>query len=183
MICIAIIVTLVAILTPVFIQAKEQAKRTVCASNLHQLFIATSTYRSDNGGDGKYGSDFDMGLPPRIGSTAQYSETILNLKMLKCGRFPNPQTKELWSYRWAYIDPPSGHVDYWKAHSLEFEDRSVLAFDINHNSLNEPLYSDYISHTGIGVTIGGALLKPHKPGDFDRLRWWVGNCSTDCAFP
>lgn len=52
---IAVIATLAAILFPVFAQAREAARRTVCRTNLHQIGIALRLYARD----------FDDRLPPR----------------------------------------------------------------------------------------------------------------------
>lgn len=50
LVVVSIIALLLAILLPSLRQAREQAKRTVCASNLRQLGIAHHTYASDNDG-------------------------------------------------------------------------------------------------------------------------------------
>jgi prepilin-type N-terminal cleavage/methylation domain-containing protein/prepilin-type processing-associated H-X9-DG protein len=47
LVVIAIIAILAAILFPVFAQAREQARSTACLSNLKQLGVAISMYRSD----------------------------------------------------------------------------------------------------------------------------------------
>ncbi len=47
LVVIAIIAILAAILFPVFAQAREQARSTACLSNLKQLGVAVSMYRSD----------------------------------------------------------------------------------------------------------------------------------------
>jgi len=47
LVVISIIALLVSILLPALNQARERARRTVCASNLHQTFIALSSYEND----------------------------------------------------------------------------------------------------------------------------------------
>jgi prepilin-type N-terminal cleavage/methylation domain-containing protein len=47
LVVIAIIAILAAILFPVFAQAREKARQTVCASNLKQLGIAQQMYLQD----------------------------------------------------------------------------------------------------------------------------------------
>ena len=46
----AIIAVLAAILLPVLSKAKDRAKRTACASNLHQIGIAALIYADENNG-------------------------------------------------------------------------------------------------------------------------------------
>ncbi len=48
LVVIAIIAILAAILFPVFGQARENARQTVCASNMHQIGLAMRMYISDN---------------------------------------------------------------------------------------------------------------------------------------
>ena len=48
LVVIAIIAILAAILFPVFAQARENARQTVCASNMHQIGLAMRMYISDN---------------------------------------------------------------------------------------------------------------------------------------
>ncbi len=48
LVVIAIIAVLAAILFPVFARAREQARRTVCASNLRQLGLAAKMYSQDH---------------------------------------------------------------------------------------------------------------------------------------
>ena len=50
LVVIAIIAIISAILFPVLARAKEDAKKTVCASNLHQLSVAELEYAGDNNG-------------------------------------------------------------------------------------------------------------------------------------
>ena len=48
LVVIAIIAILAAILFPVFAQAREQARKTTCLSNLKQLGLGMTMYSSDN---------------------------------------------------------------------------------------------------------------------------------------
>ncbi len=49
---ISLIAILAAILFPVFAQVRESARRTACASNLHQIGVAVALYSQDS--DGRY---------------------------------------------------------------------------------------------------------------------------------
>ena len=61
LVVIAIIAILAAILFPVFAQAKQQAKKTVCLSNFKELGLAVVMYANDN--DDDY-SPSQVGIPP-----------------------------------------------------------------------------------------------------------------------
>jgi len=50
LVVIAIIATLIAVLLPALSRARESARRVSCASNLHQLMVATVMYLNDNNG-------------------------------------------------------------------------------------------------------------------------------------
>jgi len=50
LIVIAIIAILLAVLTPALNKVREQARRTICASNLHQWFIGLQSYSAENSG-------------------------------------------------------------------------------------------------------------------------------------
>lgn len=61
LVVIAIIAILASILFPVFAQAKQAAKKTVCISNFKQLGLATAMYINDS--DGNY-EPAQVGIPP-----------------------------------------------------------------------------------------------------------------------
>lgn len=60
LVVIAIIAILAAILFPIFAQAREQARKTVCLSNLKQLALGTLMYVQD----------YDEAFPPRFGGAS-----------------------------------------------------------------------------------------------------------------
>lgn len=70
LVVIAIIAILAAILFPVFAQARAQARKSVCLSNLKQLALGTMMYVQD----------YDESFPPRYGSAsggnAPWAQTI-----------------------------------------------------------------------------------------------------------
>ncbi len=64
LVVIAIIAILAAILFPVFAQAREQARKTVCLSNLKQLSLGTLMYVQD------YDESFPLSFTPVVTSDA-----------------------------------------------------------------------------------------------------------------
>lgn len=88
LVVIAIIAILAAILFPVFAQAKEAAKKTVCISNHRQLVTGTLMYMNDSDGRAPIGVGAQM--PQRViffvhDLTAPYRK---NKDLLKCPSYP-----------------------------------------------------------------------------------------------
>lgn len=134
LVVIAIIAILAAILFPVFAQAKEAAKKTVCVSNLKQLALANLMYAND----------FDDTSVMLENSPQRYTIANMLLPYIKNGgdaSQENPQGGNLWpaqgiwtcpsqrvdtarnylftvSYNWLYlttVDPSNGFVPVWSA--------------------------------------------------------------------
>ena len=98
LVVIAIISVLAAILFPVFAQAKQAAKKTVCISNLKQLSLAEALYLGDN--DGRFqsafravGSDDGDPMAGSFASTYVKSSQVLfcpNRRDTDCATSDNP---------------------------------------------------------------------------------------------
>lgn len=77
LVVVAIIATLIAILLPSLSAAREQARVSVCLSNMRQIVMAGSTYVSDNPKDGQIVFCFPLNYtPPHGGSYVLYTEAI-----------------------------------------------------------------------------------------------------------
>jgi prepilin-type N-terminal cleavage/methylation domain-containing protein len=82
---IAIIAILAAILFPVFAQAREKARQTSCASNLHQIAMAMHLYAQDhNGRFPPADDDFNPAMP-----------YIKNLAIFRCPSDPHADPERL----------------------------------------------------------------------------------------
>lgn len=86
LVVIAIVAILAAILFPVFAQAKEAAKKSVCLSNMHQLGLANSLYLNDNDGTFAYQPKFQ----PLPGGGFPYGLTTGNRAPAGDGDLPQP---------------------------------------------------------------------------------------------
>ncbi len=190
LIVMAIMALLSAILFPVLGQAKESTQKTVCASNLHQDWLAIGMYRSDYDGDSLYGGSYDMGLPPRLSYLAYRDpleaakltpQALLRIEGLKCSHWPSKLSNSGFSYNLMYQDPPQmNNQNRWDKYVEEFKEDAILIVDVNHNPRDIPVFSKMISKVGFGLTVGGRTVKQRKPGDPDILRWWTSPCSADC---
>lgn len=99
LVVIAIIAILAAILFPVFAQAKESAKKTVCLSNQRQLITSALMYNGDYDGEFAIGLNIDRGS--RVISTV-HDRTHPYRKsadILKCPSYPGAGGQD-WSGDW-----------------------------------------------------------------------------------
>lgn len=89
----SILALLTALLFPVFSNARERARESACASNMRQAWLAAGLYRTENDGDGIYGTSFEMGLPPKFADGPKWKpafpEKQLKVADLLCPNFPS----------------------------------------------------------------------------------------------
>lgn len=102
---IAIIAALAAIAFPVFARARENARRSACVSNLHQIGLAIALYRADYDGidpvKGRRLSHSEMGLPYHTGIEVLKRDYIRSKEVLFCPSFAESRTGLGSSYWWA----------------------------------------------------------------------------------
>ena len=91
LVVIAMVAILAAILFPVFARAREQARRSVCGSNLKQIGVAVSLYRMDYDGLFPYAADpttqryqAELWPPPLFNGDYPRLSTIPNVLQTYC---------------------------------------------------------------------------------------------------
>lgn len=95
-----IIVMLAGILFPVFGSAREQARQTVCGSNLKQLYTAITLYADDIGWSGPLAT---VGAYP-----SRLKPYVTSEELFFCPDLPMTLRKGLGSsYVWRQIEPPT----------------------------------------------------------------------------
>lgn len=165
-VCIAIMATLAAILTPVFSEAKKSSQIQSSLSRLRQLHIAVQVYRTDHemGGYTVAG----LGLPPR--------EYVYDTN-LGMGR-------EFWTSPCGYvasIEPNLSRMSYQYVVSrgdredpyfTKYEDNALLFSDPHCNPSGTVWGSRFIRKRGLGVLLSGQLVNHFKPGFPGDLSWW-----------
>lgn len=180
----SIIAFLVALSFPVYMQARKESQKTICASNMRQVWMAAMLYRVEYDGEGKYGSSAEMGLPPKLAylvDPRSSPESVLRVKGLRCSSWPSKFSSSGYSYSLQYQDSAQmTSQNRWDDYAREFEERSIFVTDVNHNDNGIPLFSPTIGKVGLGVNLMGSLIKLRKPGDPDILRWWTTPCTTHC---
>lgn len=169
---IAIIATLATLLFPMFQQAKEAAKKSQCVSNLHQIFLQTTLYRSDWNGENSFGDIYSMGLPP----PTQVTSALPSYVQLRCPDGLHPLDKTLGDGYFMYFGAPGhdGEKPSWADYAGRFEDAAVLYADPFHNSPDTTLmFGDHLSRFLQGVALGGNLVKRTQKGDWQNRLWWT----------
>jgi len=92
LVVIAIIVILLAILLPALIKARESARKTVCQSNVRQLWAAWYMYANDNRGCIVSG----VLWVPRASDPRSLYSYLGNSRVIKCPSFPDSSIP--WTY-------------------------------------------------------------------------------------
>ncbi|MFZ4509263.1 MAG: hypothetical protein ACOYON_16365 [Fimbriimonas sp.] len=170
---IALIIILTSMTAPVFQQVKEQGNRTACVSNLRQIWLAVSLYRTEHEGDGKYGSTKSMGMPSIL-EVIEDPQSRFNVKSLRCAHSPHPNLRITYPYQLMFFSDDVGlGQDVWAIASHIQKENTIMAVDLNHNPADHPFMSDYIPTFGLGVTLGGQAIRRYRTGDPDRLEWWA----------
>lgn len=168
--CIAIVVVLAAIAFPVFGSAKRSAYESQCLSNLKQLQLAVVFYQESHGGSGQFGDLYTMNLPPPppyrvMKNTKELGECNGDAKLWKGPNF----------FAYFYIPVPPGQRTgsvTWAEYSTANQDDSMLFLDLNHNPASTPLSLSNLVRKGIGITLGGRLIRKTKRGDWWDFDWW-----------
>lgn len=129
LVVISIIVLLIAMLLPALTAAKENAKLTMCKSNLHQLALAMSNYAIDE--EGLYPAitpKAQAWMPPNVTcwqnwcsyGTISGSEIVAYPRLYKTGYFNN----------WLAVRCPGKDYEDWPAEDIDnFLDRPSWPFD------------------------------------------------------
>jgi prepilin-type N-terminal cleavage/methylation domain-containing protein len=172
--CISILLVLFSITYPVLGLVERNSRRSAAASNLHQLYLAASIYRTDYDGDARYGSPAEMGLPtdtgpwptPYVSFMADKSEFWRSPCGINTHWFPSdPPPRITVVYR------PSADTSYGTYAAL-YRGNSLLFKDYNCDDPDAPFENQYVMHRGIGVLVEGQLMTPYKPGLMESDEWW-----------
>jgi len=170
---IGIIAATAIILQPVISGARVAAKKTVSASNLHQIHVQTALYQTNWDGDGKYGACEDMGLP-----RPEDRNTALPLFLaLRPPALPHPSSMRIGSTYytfWASRDQDAVRLT-WLDYSQQAGGSSILAIDPFFNSPSLPISDgEYIKRFLLAVNLDGTLVRKIGYGDWELRQWWLG---------
>lgn len=168
-ISVAIVAILVAIITPALASARRSARISSSVSNLRQLHLALSLYRSEYGGEGIYGTYAEMGMPD--------AEQPLDLPGFPVGSpFPSPcgwnPTISDSRPSFEYLYSPGFAGKLFAKNAQLFKDNLIIFADLNCNPHHELIRSEHFAHLGLGVLIGGKLVNQRKKGFVFDADWW-----------
>jgi len=157
LVVLGIIALLAGILWVVFAPAREKARQSVCISNLHQIGVALSLYRSDYDGQeamqGVPMTPAQLGMPVGTGFGTLIHSYIKDRRLLYCPDYwldPNIPTIEkqhaLSSYYWDYeMDgPPAGEPEWFRFIVARHGNKAIVVFCEEHNDMksNADLYRE-----------------------------------------
>ncbi len=171
-----ILAIIAAIVTPVYLRAKDKAKENVCISNLKQIHAATMMYRHDYDGDGKYDRAIRMGLPP-LGWTTLFLHNYISEAAFICTGV-SPWNNGIVKYQPGfYGEPPGVGLDYEKSDWTKWvpilRDDTILLGDLNHQPPGSNIQAVMQRHWAIGLYLGGYVKKLQKPGNPFYFEWWI----------
>lgn len=151
--------------------AKRRAQGEVSAAKLRQIHLATTLYRQDYDGDGVYGPISLMGLPDGLMVSRMLYGTERSrfhpLALWESGCGVHSPTLE-GTFTWMPDDSEA-----WSVHAREFRDAMILAFDLNCNDANIAPENKYVTKLGIGVLLGGNIVRRRQTGDVYDPSWWA----------
>ena len=165
LVVIAIIAIMAAITYPVFKRVKWQSYKTVCFSNLHQIGINMTLYRSNwNGGD--VGTSDQLGLP---------DDPVLLTDGLLCPlHAPITSHHFLPSYNYLYEVPVrnSQASRSWDKIEAHFLGKTIIYSDFNHN--DPSVYGKkYFNAYAIGLELDGGVRTRVSPAlNAGFPDWW-----------
>lgn len=167
---ISIVIVLSALIYPTLAEAKKRAYRTACISNLHQLHIAITLYRADQGLESVLGNQMDMGLPSDL-------SPILAKNPLEC-RGIDPRTCEgpaFYEHLWPALPSSPGFdqgmTDVYGDFVMKNGEATPLVADPNHQ-FDCPI-SALSKVRVIGVNLAGSVTTRIKRGRYWQWSWWL----------
>ena len=157
LVVIAIIAILVAILFPVFAQARERARQASCLSNQRQLALAVLMYVQDH--DDCYPMTANYGSPERTIWSQMIEPYVRNNGVFLCPSAPSPGVPLDWNTRGVASIGMTAQTAYDPAASEGFP--SVLALSAMDEPSRVPLFADTPN-----ARVGGALGR-YRGHNFD----------------
>lgn len=168
LIVIAIVSVLAGITFPVLREVRSKGKITHCQSNLRQIHVALTIYRSDYGGEARYGDMHSMGLPPDLRDL--YTSQKMRRDTFRCLGSSRIPVGPLYTVHYSSKDEIGTYP--WEEYALKFQESSVVYGDQNHELAGHDVISPAVDHRRIGVYLDGHTRVIVRKGDPFVLPWW-----------
>ncbi len=166
---VAIILVVMAIVSPVLASAKRRSQITSSIGRLRQLHMATMIYQGDHEPVAAYGTATQMGLP-----TLEYvARTRLGFTDRKfwsspCGWNPNVTP---WPSASSYEYRPDDDEEFAE-YARTYGDKLLLFKDLHCDDTWKPIRAIHVSHRGLGVLLNGKVVNKYAQGDVYADNWW-----------
>jgi hypothetical protein len=163
MVVLAIISLVVALSLPLIAKAKDRAKISSCVNMLQQYGAAIAIYRNEYDGDGKFGSQEEMGLPPTpfpLDPILAWPKGKPHCVGVSAQGYERPVLNVFWM----------GSKD-WSDYANEHGAGSILMGDLNHNQ-GLPTGSPYMLTTGVGLYESGNVKVIRRRGNPRVKQFW-----------
>lgn len=158
---IAIVTIVAAIVFPATVRAIGAARISSSLERLKALHTAAKIYQEEYGGDGAWGSCYEMNLP----NIEQLTRSRLGLSEDAWHSPCSPSPR--WSYMY-FLGDDEEHRTY----ALTKQEESMLFVDLNCDSKRGLTWGEYVSSRGLGIRMSGQLVNKLRPGDPNVSKWW-----------
>jgi hypothetical protein len=164
---IAILLTLAALLVPVYARSKESAKIADDFTRLHQCQLACAMYQTDHGYEGA----LPFGLPDIESAMRGLKLSgFYGLKMEQtasaCGRHPLSLTEY---FDWWLFAPPTPRELAYLEH---YGERSPLFIDENCNDAGVDITAEFVTKRAIAVLVNGTVVTRTREGNPFSEKFW-----------
>lgn len=161
---------LAAIAFPVLSAVRLNSKEAVTTSNLRQIFVQTSLYQADHGGDGVFGTVYDMGLPPGPQSTG----VPLLAKLLPPLMHPDAKTIGR-QYFPLYSEPEYDALEpLWSKYAEIEGPNAVLYIDPHFTRSDIPLLQgNFYKRKFFFVRLSGSIQRFERRGQWLSRTFWL----------
>lgn len=163
------ILALLSSLTYPLVRAQiEKSQQRVCMSNLKQIHAALMLYREAQGSTVPYGDAAAMGLPPSLSDLEMAG--YIDLLKVRCAAPLGNYSRGAWTIMFP-VYGSDGIPPRWRDYVEQYKENAILVADLNHDRAQHAS-SEFQTHLGIGLYLGGQVRTIQRVGDATERTWW-----------
>jgi len=159
-----IIAALGMMILPALSKAKERSQVATALSHLRQIGYALAIYRTENDGDGKFGSPSEMGLPIFAPRTVRFNRYFR--RPLPC-EFHERSDWIYWANGLEHFDP-----EPWQVLVQTYGESTPLVTTTDCTSPGVNRHSQYEQKLGLAIQLDMGLIKRVSTGDDSKAAFW-----------